>query len=228
MKAVGYFVEGARRAGVKRSIGDQNRTFLEFCMREGYEVAATFIDTEADGAEGGGLPQMLNFLQRPERGFMVVVVDSLGVLGKDLGYAAMRLLTIENAWACRCSPRTPAGEAARELVTTWADRGDGTPVSEKVRRRDAPQGSQRRGPRVGRRMATASGPAIGSTSSRRKPSSSATSSACTSRRIWAFARLPGSSTMKTSSHAAVAAGAWSRCVTSSGTARTWAPTPASA
>jgi site-specific DNA recombinase len=132
MKAVGYFVEGARRAGAKRSIGDQNRTFLEFCSREGYEVAATFIDTEADGDDGGGLPQMLNFLQRPDRGFMVVVVDSLGVLGKDLGYAAMRLLTIENAGVQVLSAHT-GGEAARELVTTWADRGDGTPVSEKVR-----------------------------------------------------------------------------------------------
>lgn len=131
MKAVGYFVEGARRGSQGRSIGDQNRTFLEFCAREGYEVAATFVDTEADGVEGG-FPQMLNFLRRPDRGFMVVVVDSLGVLGKDLGYAAMRLLTIENTGVQLLSAHT-GGEVARELVATWADRGEGTPVSEKVR-----------------------------------------------------------------------------------------------
>ena len=29
MRAVGYFVEGARRNGAKRSIGDQNRAYLD-------------------------------------------------------------------------------------------------------------------------------------------------------------------------------------------------------
>ena len=51
MNAVGYFVEGARRNGGKRAIGDQNRGFLEFCQRQGYEVAATFLDTEGQDLE---------------------------------------------------------------------------------------------------------------------------------------------------------------------------------
>ena len=132
MKAVGYFVEGARRDGATRSIGDQNRVFLEFCTRQGYEVAATFIDTDSDVSGAGGFQQMISFLHRPERGFTVVVVDGLGVLGKDLGHAAMRLLTIENTGVQVFSAHTGA-ESARELVATWADRGDGTPVSERVR-----------------------------------------------------------------------------------------------
>jgi DNA invertase Pin-like site-specific DNA recombinase len=132
VKAVGYFVEGARRAGERRTVGEQNRAFLDYCAKHGYEVAATFLDTEDQVPAEAGFTQMLQFLQRPDRGFAVCVVDSLGVLGKDLGHAAMKILTIENTGAQVVSAQG-GGEAARELVTTWADRGDGTPVSEKVR-----------------------------------------------------------------------------------------------
>ncbi len=132
MNAVGYFVEGARRNGAKRAIGDQNRAFLEFCARQGYEVAATFLDTAGQELDETGFRQMLQFLHRSDLGFTVVVVDSLGALGGDLGRAAMKLLTIENTGVQVVSAHT-GREAAKELVTTWADRGDGTPVSEKVR-----------------------------------------------------------------------------------------------
>ena len=96
MKAVGYFVEGARRGGARRTVGDQNRAFLDFCTRQGYEVAATFLDTDDEAAGAAGFVQMLHFLGRPDRGFMVCVVDSLWALGKDLGRAAMKILMIEN------------------------------------------------------------------------------------------------------------------------------------
>ena len=132
MKAVGYFVEGARRGGAKRPIGEQNRAFLDFCGREGYEVAATFLDVEGQEGEETGFRQMIGFLQREGRGFTVVVVDGLGTLGHDLGQAAMKLLTIENTGVQVLSAQT-GREAARELVSTWADKGEGTPVSERVR-----------------------------------------------------------------------------------------------
>ncbi|MCZ2110254.1 MAG: recombinase family protein [Dehalococcoidia bacterium] len=132
MRAVGYFVEGAHRNGVKRSVGEQNRAFLDFCARQGFEVAGTFLDTGADAPDTTGLNQMLTYLERPDRGFMVVVVDNLSVLGKDLGHAAMKLLTIEGSGVQVLSIQS-GGEAAKELVTTWADRGEGTPVSERVR-----------------------------------------------------------------------------------------------
>jgi len=132
LKAVGYFVEGARRGAAKRSIGDQNRSFLEFCAAQGYEVAATFLDTEDQEPEETGFKQLLHFLQRADRGFMVVVIDGLAALGSDLGRVAMKLLTIEGHGAQVISAQT-GREVARELLTTWADRGDGTPVSEKVR-----------------------------------------------------------------------------------------------
>ncbi len=132
MKAIGYFVEGAKRAGVKRSVGEQNRAFLEFCGTQGYEVAGTFLDADGQVPRDAGFRQMLQFLGRDDRGFAVVAVDSLGVLGADLGQAAMRLLQIEATGAQVVSVHT-GKEVARELVTTWADRGEGTPVSERVR-----------------------------------------------------------------------------------------------
>lgn len=132
MKAIGYFVEGARRNKAKRPVGDQNRAFLDFCTEHGYEVAATFLDTDDEQPEESGFRQMLHFLQRADRGFTVVVIDGLGTLGPDLGRAALKLLTIENLGVQVLSAHT-GREAIRELVSTWADRGEGTPVSEKVR-----------------------------------------------------------------------------------------------
>ena len=95
MRAVGYFSEGARKGGQKRSIGEQNQAFLDFCARHGYEVAATFLDAEGDGAADGGFGQMLRFLSRADRGFTVVVADGLGTFGADLGAAALKLLEME-------------------------------------------------------------------------------------------------------------------------------------
>jgi len=132
MKAVGYFVESARRNNLPRSIGDQNRAFLDFCAREGYEVAATFLDTGDQVPDETGFRQMCHFLHRDDRGFTVVVVDSLGSFGADLGRAAMKLLAIENLGVSVISAQT-GREVLRELVSIWADRGEGTPVSEKVR-----------------------------------------------------------------------------------------------
>ena len=132
MRAVGYFAEGARRNGVKRSIAEQNQAFGDFCARQGYEIAGAFLDTADEGGATAGFNQMLQFLGRADRGFTVVAVDSLGALGPDLGQAALRLLEIEQT-GCQVVIAASGNEAFRELVDTWADRGDGTPVSEKVR-----------------------------------------------------------------------------------------------
>jgi site-specific DNA recombinase len=132
MRAVGYFAEGARKNGSKRSIAEQNHAFIDFCTRLGYEVAATFLDTEEPKGLDAGFAQMLTFLRRADRGFTVVAVDSLGTLGPDLGQAALKLLEIEQT-GCQVLIAHTGNEAFKELVETWADRGDGTPISEKVR-----------------------------------------------------------------------------------------------
>lgn len=130
MQAIGYFSASARRNGQKRSIGEQNRAFLEFCQRSGYEVAATFVDP--DDHSSTGFEQLLEFLARPGRTFTVVAIDALSALGPDLGVAALRLLELERVGATVLL--SPTGQDAfKSLVDTWADRGEGTPISERVR-----------------------------------------------------------------------------------------------
>ncbi|MCK9518096.1 MAG: recombinase family protein [Dehalococcoidia bacterium] len=154
MKAVGYFVEGAHRNGNRRSIGEQNRAFLDFCTRFGFEVAGTFLDTDNPDAAGSGFRQMLQFLSRDDRGFMVVAIDSLGVLGPDLGQSAMKLLTMEATGVQVVSVHS-GKELARELVSDWAERDEGPPVSERVRsamRRKAVKGEALGRPPYGYRV----------------------------------------------------------------------------
>ncbi len=132
MKAIGYFVEGAGQNGAVRSLSDQTERFLAFCQEHGYQVAATFVDTK-DAAEGeSGFRQMLSFIERGDHGFVVAVVDGLGVLGSDLGRAAMKMLTIEAAGATVYEAEK-GHEAAREIVEQWEGKTAGTPVSERVR-----------------------------------------------------------------------------------------------
>jgi site-specific DNA recombinase len=130
MQAIGYFSATARRNGQKRSIGEQNRAFLDFCQRSGYEVVATFADP--DDASAAGFDQLLDFLGRPDKAFTVVVIDALSALGPDLGVAALRLLELENAGATVLLAANGA-DAFKALVDTWAERGEGTPISERVR-----------------------------------------------------------------------------------------------
>jgi site-specific DNA recombinase len=130
VQAIGYFSGSARRNGKKRSIGDQNRAFLDFCQRSAYEVVATFADP--DESSDAGFQQLLEYLQRADKAFTVVVVDSLSTLGPDLGAAALRLLELEQLGATILLAANGA-DAFKSLVDTWAERGEGTPISERVR-----------------------------------------------------------------------------------------------
>ncbi len=153
MRAVGFFVESKKRRSGVSSVGEQNRMFLDYCTREGYEVAATFLETETDGAPGG-FEQMLSFLRRDGSGFTIVAVESVAALGSDLGRAAMRLLAIE-ATGAKVVGMTDGREALQSIVEAWADRGDGTPVSERVRsamRRKAVRGEALGRPPFGYRV----------------------------------------------------------------------------
>jgi DNA invertase Pin-like site-specific DNA recombinase len=132
MKAIGYFVEGAQVDGAERSLNQQTERFLAFCQEHGYQVAATFVDTkDAEEAESG-FRQMLGFIERGDHGFVVAVVDGLGVLGSDLGRAAVRMLTIEEAGATVYEAES-GEEAARAIVGQWDGNERKAPVSERVR-----------------------------------------------------------------------------------------------
>ncbi len=154
MKAVGYFVEGASSNRSEHSISQQHERFLAFCEAHGYEVAATFIDTEGASEAETGFQQMLHFIERGDHGFIVAVVDGLGVLGSDLGRAALKMLTIE-ATGATVYDAEHGGEAARAIVDSWAERGEGTPISERVRaamRRKAVRGEALGRPPYGYRV----------------------------------------------------------------------------
>ncbi len=131
MKAIGYFVEGAQVNGEERSLNAQTEHFLAFCHEHGYQVAATFVDTANEGEAESGFRQMLRFIERGDHGFVVTVVDGLGVLGSDAGRAAMKMLTIEAAGSTVYEV-AGGGEAAQALVQQW-DGAGGTTVSDRVR-----------------------------------------------------------------------------------------------
>ncbi len=134
MKAVGYFVEGLRANGTERSLERQTERFIAFCTARGYQVAATFVDTEGAPKAEGGFRQMLGFIERGDHGFLVAVVDGLEALGEDPGRAALRMLAIEAAGAAVYEAEG-GEEAARALVGRWGERhaDAGAPVSERVR-----------------------------------------------------------------------------------------------
>lgn len=105
MRAIGYFSEfppskaasadGESSGGVARqNLSQQNDAFLAYCDAHGAEPAAAFLDPlaalEEGRAEGDrpGFRQLLDYLDRPEKGFLTVVVASFAHLGGDLTEAA--------------------------------------------------------------------------------------------------------------------------------------------
>ena len=96
MRAVGYFREAQN--GRSDSIGRQNRRFLDYCEAEGFEVATTFAE-EKTGSQGAAFSQLVDYLKKPEKGFMVVVAPSPVSLSEDTVIAAARCLQIERLGA---------------------------------------------------------------------------------------------------------------------------------
>ncbi|MDO8615709.1 MAG: recombinase family protein [Dehalococcoidia bacterium] len=85
MRAIGYFRETKRQ-----SLADQSEAFLEFCRLNGYEAAATFFDSKAEG-DRPGFRQMMEFVrQQAPHGFLMVVVPDLSSLSAALTEAARR------------------------------------------------------------------------------------------------------------------------------------------
>ncbi len=110
MRAVGYFRElsksGSARTTRPETIGRQNRRFLDYCEEQGYEVAQTF--SEESGSHGGpAFSQMIEYLKRPEKGFMMVVAPApIDVVGRR----------------GRCGGALPAGRTARRAAAVHGPR----------------------------------------------------------------------------------------------------------
>jgi len=149
-KALGYFLEAAlpraKASGEEAppdSVAEQNRAFLEFCRREGYQVASTFIDNAADGAERPQFQQLLEYLKHNRTSSCVVVVDTVDRLGADAMQAARFFFQIEGLGSHvvaldgevdpgarliehlgRREPAVPVGDRVKEAMRKKAMRGE--------------------------------------------------------------------------------------------------------
>ena len=129
MRAVGYFRESPPG---DQSLAQQNKAFLEFCEREGYEVAGTFVDGASGNGHAPGFRQLLAYLRERDKGFVVVVVKSSGALGGELPDAARRYFQLEGLGA-KVAAMTGGGDATSEIVSAWLSRDANSRLSDRVR-----------------------------------------------------------------------------------------------
>jgi site-specific DNA recombinase len=129
MRAIGYFRESAQRG---ESLAQQNKAFLEFCEREGYDVAGSFVDPASSNGHAPGFRQLIAFLREREHGFVVVVVPSIAALGGELRDAARRYFQIEGLGA-HIAPMTGTADPAADLVLAWGAQDVNGRLSDRVR-----------------------------------------------------------------------------------------------
>lgn len=129
MRAFGYFRESPKR---RQTLADQNKRFLEFCDREGYEVAGTFADGPGSNGKSPGFRQLLATLREPEREFAVVVVPAMDVLGDDLPDAVRRYFQLEGLGA-RVAAITGAPDPLTDLAAVWRSEHTDNGLADRVR-----------------------------------------------------------------------------------------------
>src|SRR3990172_12643536 len=98
MKAIGFFREPA--PGSKgEALAAQNKAFLEFCEKHGYDVAVTFVETVNGDGQRDGFRQLVDYLRRSERGFVLVVARSLDAFGAERRESIRRYFQLEGLGA---------------------------------------------------------------------------------------------------------------------------------
>jgi site-specific DNA recombinase len=131
MKAIGYFrepVHGSRGD----SVATQNKAFLTFCDEHGYDVAVTFVETADGDGHRSGFRQLVDYLRRSDRGFVVVVAPSLDVIGGSREEAFRRYFQLEGLGAQVTFLSGPTDPTA-ELVQSWSEETHSTQLGERVR-----------------------------------------------------------------------------------------------
>lgn len=129
MKAIGFFREPSSSRSV--SLATQNRSFLEFCEHHGYDVAVTFVET-IDGNSRSGFRQLVDYLRKPDRGFVVVVARSFDVMGTDRQEAARRFFQLQSLGA-NVAFMDGAADPVDEMVRIWTDDPSREKLGERVR-----------------------------------------------------------------------------------------------
>ncbi|HZP57524.1 MAG TPA: recombinase family protein, partial [Dehalococcoidia bacterium] len=126
MRAVGYF-----RESPQRTLAQQNKAFLDFCQRHGYEPAGTFVDVAGSNGNSPGFRQLVHFL-REEDATATVFVPSIEALGDDLKDAARRFFQIEGLGA-HVAALTGADDGTGLLLDAWSARETAGTLSDRVR-----------------------------------------------------------------------------------------------
>lgn len=138
LKALGYFREESTRQRKDAeqepvdSLADQNRAFLEYCKREGHEVAATFLDTAASSAEYTGFRQLLDYIRKHPEPSPIVVVVAVDRLGRDLTQAAKSYFQLDSLGA-RLVSLDGVEDAMAALVQHWSTGEVTQAVGDRVR-----------------------------------------------------------------------------------------------
>jgi DNA invertase Pin-like site-specific DNA recombinase len=149
MRAVGYF-----RNSQGHSLAEQSESFLEFCTSNGFEAAATFLDTGAQ-PEPQGFRQMLDFvrLQGP-KGFMVIAVSDMMSLGTSATEAVRRYFQLASLGVPIIS-LGDGSDLSAGLLQIWMQHRSNGGVAERVKaamRRKAMQGEALGRPPYGYRV----------------------------------------------------------------------------
>jgi site-specific DNA recombinase len=131
-RAVGYFREDAGGRNPSESLAEQNRRFLEFCRARGYDVAATFLDAPGEGPERSGYHQLLDYLRRRSNG-VVVVVDSVDRLGKDMRQAARSYFQLSGLGVTVVCVSGEPEDPTTTLLQHWNAREESERIGERVR-----------------------------------------------------------------------------------------------
>jgi site-specific DNA recombinase len=131
MKAIGYFRQPAAKSA-SGSLAAQNKAFLDFCDRSGYEVAVTFVDTADGNGRRDGFRQLVDYLRRADAGFVLVVANSLDAMGKDQHEAMRRYFQLQGLGAQVAfldGNQDPTGT----LVEAWSQHSERSVAGDRVR-----------------------------------------------------------------------------------------------
>jgi site-specific DNA recombinase len=119
--AIGYFRQPAAKGDLNEltlSLQEQEQQYFRFCRSHGYQPVATFIDPATGPESSRGFRQLRNYLAKPDRGFIVVVLSALGDLSPKPAEVVERVLDLEQAGA---QLATVAGEPEGDWLVAALD-----------------------------------------------------------------------------------------------------------
>jgi DNA invertase Pin-like site-specific DNA recombinase len=129
MRAVGYFRESPSFG----TLAQQNKAFLDFCLRSGLDADVTFVDGSSANGAAPGFRELIAYLRHGEHPDSVVVIPSVEALGADLAHAARRYFQLEGLGA-QIAPITSSGASGTdEILAAWAEQGSEGRVGDRVR-----------------------------------------------------------------------------------------------